>query len=281
MQLKYVCPYWGQEQLSATAFLERVQEAAFDGIEINVPESKAFIKELNYELDFLRSEKEFIFIAQQVLPPASETVDQYISRMIKRLNELIALRPDFINSHTGRDHFSFDDNCRIIEASLKVAQQTGVRIVHETHRGRFSFHASSLLPYLQRFPELELAADLSHWCTVSESLLEDQQHILKAIFPYVSHLHARVGHEQAPQVSDPFAPEWTKHVKTFINWWQQIVDSNLLRQRPQLTICPEFGPRPYMPLLPFTQQPIGDQWAINARLMNTLKKQLHVRIDQQ
>lgn len=280
MQLKYVCPFWGQEQLSATAFLERVQEAAYDGIEINVPESKTFIKELNYELDFLRSEKEFIFIAQQVLPPANETADQYISRMIKRLNELTALRPDFINSHTGRDHFSFDDNCRIIEACLKVAQQSGVRIVHETHRGRFSFHASSLLPYLQRFPELELAADLSHWCTVSESLLEDQQHIVKAIFPYVSHLHARVGHEQAPQVSDPFAPEWAKHVKIFMNWWQQIVDSGIAGQQPQLTICPEFGPRPYMPSLPFTQQPIGDQWTINARLMNTLKKQLHVRIDQ-
>ncbi|MFT3678012.1 MAG: sugar phosphate isomerase/epimerase [Chitinophagaceae bacterium] len=280
MQLKYVCPYWGQEQFGAVEFLERVQEAGYDGIEINVPESKAFIKELNYELDFLRSEKEFIFIAQQVLPAVSETADQYIGRMTKRLYELAALRPDFINSHTGRDHYSFDDNCRIIDACMQVAQQTGMRIVHETHRGRFSFHASSLLPYLQRFPELELAADFSHWCTVSESLLEDQQHILAAIFPQVSHLHARVGHEQAAQVSDPSAPEWARHVKTFLHWWQQIVDSNLARQQPQLTICPEFGPRPYMPSLPFTQQPIGDQWAINARLMNTLKKQLHARIEQ-
>lgn len=280
MQLKYVCPYWGQEQFGAVEFLERVQEAGYDGIEINVPESKAFIKELNYELDFLRSEKEFIFIAQQVLPAVTETADQYIGRMTKRLHELAALRPDFINSHTGKDHYSFDDNCRIIEASMQVAQQTGIRIVHETHRGRFSFHASSLQPYLQRFPELELAADFSHWCTVSESLLEDQQHILTAVFPQVSHLHARVGHEQAPQVNDPSAPEWAKHVKTFMNWWQQIVDSCLARQQSQLTICPEFGPRPYMPSLPFTQQPIGDQWTINVRLMNTLKKQLHARIDQ-
>lgn len=279
MQLKYVCPYWGQERLGAVEFLERVQEEGYDGIEINVPESKAFIKDLNYELDFLRSEKEFIFIAQQVLPAARETVGQYIVRMTKRLRDLAALRPDFINSHTGKDHYSFDDNCRIIEACMLVAQQTGIRIVHETHRGRFSFHAASLLPYLQRFPELELAADFSHWCTVSESLLEDQQHILAAVFPQVSHLHARVGHEQAPQVSDPAAPEWAKHVKTFMNWWQQIVDSAIAHQQPQLTVCPEFGPRPYMPSLPFTQQPIGDQWTINARLMNTLKKQLHVCID--
>ena len=64
-----------------------------------------------------------------------------------------------------------------------MAQRLGIRVLHETHRGRFAFHTASLLPYLHRFPQLRLTADFSHWCTVSESLLSDQQGLLNQIIP--------------------------------------------------------------------------------------------------
>ena len=37
-----------------------------------------------------------------------------------------------------------------------ISQKTGIPIFHETHRGRFSFHAATLIPYLRKFPEMEL-----------------------------------------------------------------------------------------------------------------------------
>jgi hypothetical protein len=79
-----------------------------------------------------------------------------------------------VNSQTGKDFFSFDENVRILERAFAIQQATGVKIVHETHRGKFSFHGRTLLPYLERFPDLRLTADFSHWCNVSESLLQDQ-----------------------------------------------------------------------------------------------------------
>ncbi len=41
-----------------------------------------------------------------------------------------------------------------------------------------------------------------------------------------------------------------------------------------LTICPEFGPVPYMTLLPHTQKPIADLWEINSYMKDWLKQRL-------
>jgi sugar phosphate isomerase/epimerase len=274
MHVTYVCPYWGQEHLTAGQFLDKAVAEGYEGVEINIPEDKPFAKEFQWELDLLQtgSGNDFVFIGQQVLSLENETVKQYITRMEKRLYFLASLQPAFINSHTGKDHFSFDDNCRIIESAMNIAAKTGTRILHETHRGRFSFHAATLLPYLEKFPGMELVGDLSHWCTVSGSMLQDQSHIIETIIPHIAHIHARVGFEHSPQVSDPFAPEWSPHLATFTAWWKKILCYQRQSNSERITICPEAGPAPYMPVLPFTRQPVGDQWKINVGMREYLKQ---------
>lgn len=278
MQLKYICPYWGQEGTRAPLFFARVVEEDYDGVEINLPESKEFIKDFQATLDNIRSVKrDFIFVAQQVLAPAQETVEAYMDRLKARLEFLVSLKPDFINSHTGKDYFSFDDNCRIIELAENIAWRSGIPIYHETHRGRFAFHAASMLPYLEKFPVMRLTGDFSHWCTVSESMLEDQKAIMDRIIPHVHHIHARVGFEHAPQVSDPFAPEWANHTDAFVRWWKKIIATQSIKGKPYLTLTPEFGPAPYMPVLPYSQKPLGDQWQINVQMKEVLKRKFSAR----
>lgn len=274
MKIKYICTHWGQEQKTATEFIHRVLDAGYDGIEINMPADPAFVASFLELIAELKERRPFLFVAQQVLPLLRETPEAYKVRMVTRLQELVSFHPDFINTHTGKDHFSFDDNCRIIEAAMNTAGRAGVRLVHETHRGRFTWHAASLLPYLERFPQLELAGDLSHWCAVSESLLEDQQELLNRIMPHITHIHARIGHEQGPQVNDPRAPEWHKHLETFINWWKQIAGMRSASGAEELTVCPEFGPAPYMPALPFTGRPLADQWEVNLFMKQLLRERL-------
>ncbi len=276
MQIYYTCPYWGQEHLGAADFIDKVVAEGYHGIEINLPEDNRFIKEFHRKkaaVDAV-SKTGFIFIAQQVLPPAKETVAEYIKRMRRRLRLLARLEPAFINSHTGKDFFSFDDNCRVIEAAMNLSVQTSVPVLHETHRGRFSFHAPSMMPYLKRFPEMQLVADFSHWCTVSESLLQEQEELLDAVIPHIGHIHARIGFEQGPQVNDPFAPEWAPYLALFTGWWKKIIRYHRQNKKKQLTISPEFGPVPYMPVLPFTRQPVADQWKLNAGIKDLLKKEL-------
>ena len=274
MQTRFVCPYWGCENDTADTFLRKVLAEGYEGVEINLPASTHdFTQNFIISLQEIRNSKpDFIFIAQQVLGAENETVDAHINRLLKRLTELAALQPQFINSHTGKDFFSFDDNCSVIEAVLNFSIKSGVRILHETHRGRFSFHAAGLLAYLKKFPEMELVGDFSHFCTVSESMMEDQESIIQQIIPQVSHLHARVGNEQSAQVNDPAAPEWKNHLSRFISWWHQIITTKENQGWKEFTITPEHGPFPYMPQAPFTKMPLSDQWSNNIFIRNALKK---------
>ncbi|MEP7127668.1 MAG: hypothetical protein ABI729_02320 [Chitinophagales bacterium] len=275
MKIKYVCPFWGQEHLEAAAFVAKVIDHGFDGIEINLPTEGFFSNQFLKSIDNVRKiNPAFNFIAQAIVPDVKNDIDDYRSSMEKRLQKLAGYQPDFINAHTGKDYYSFDDNCRIIEACMNISAKSGISILHETHRGRFSFHATTLIPYLERFPELKLVGDLSHFCVVSESLLQDQETYLQKIFPHISHLHARVGHEQSPQVNDPFAKEWESHLKIFLDWWNEIILCNHQQAKEIFTVCPEFGPAPYMPAISSTQNPIAYQWNINVAMKNYLQENL-------
>ncbi len=276
MQIKYLCTYWGSEDLCAKVFLDKVLSHGFDGVEINFPDEQQFIDEFMSELERIRktSHPEFIFIAQQVLSNEKETVEAYAERLTNRLNFLLELKPNAINSHTGKDFFEFEENCTIIEKVEELGRAAGIPIWHEIHRGRFSFHLRTLLDYLSIFPNLKLIADLSHFCVVSESDLSDQQELLTRIYPNIQHIHARVGFEQSPQVNHPFAPEWKKHLDLYTTWWKEIIALQSQNGARHLTITPEFGPFPYMPQAPFTQQPLADQWEVNRLMKKYLQEKL-------
>lgn len=275
MDIAYCCPYWGSEDKPAGIFLDRVLKEGYDGVEINLPDSGEFTTTFMKKIENIRisEKKDFRFIAQQVLPLQKETPDAYLKKMEQRLLYLAALEPDFINAHTGKDYYSFDENCFIIEAAENISEKTGIPIYHELHRGRFTFHSQTTLSYLNPFPEIKFTGDFSHWCTVSESLLQDQWEILEIIIPYIHHIHARIGSEQASQVNNPFAPEWSQHVMVFMSWWHKIITAHK-SSKSVFTITPEFGPAPYMPAAPFTQEPLAEQWETNCKMKNLLKLNL-------
>ncbi len=276
MQIKYCCTHWGSEKDKPEVFVDKVLSAEYEGIEINFPSINDSSANLFLKLiaNIRNTHSDFTFVAQHIIPVENTSVDEYIVSVTKNLLELSSIQPSFINAHTGKDYFSFDDNCRIIEATLNIASKTGVRVLHETHRGRFSFHAASLIPFLKKFPELELVGDFSHFCTVSESMLQDQEEIIQQIIPHVGHIHARIGHEQGPQVNDPFAPEWENHILIYEKWWQSIIDFKKEKNVQSISITPEFGPAPYMPSMPFTKTPLSNQWDINYQMMLRLKEML-------
>ena len=87
----------------------------------------------------------------------------------------------------------------------------------------------------------------------------------------IHHVHARIGHEEGPQVPEPRAPEWKKATDAHFEWWDKVValkkDANV-----PLTVTTEFGPANYMWTTPYTRQPVADQWEINVFMMNEWRK---------
>ncbi len=197
--------------------------------------------------------------------------DQHFAHFEKALAKACALKPLYVNCHSGRDYFSFADNRKFIENGLQQSKATGVPVYHETHRGRILFATTVTKQFMDAYPDLRLTLDISHWCTVHESLLNDQEAVVNQALERSEHIHTRVGHAEGPQVNDPRAPEWTEAVKRHLEWWDKIV-ARKARAGQTLTMLTEFGPPNYLPALPYTRQPVADQWAINVYMKDLLRE---------
>ncbi len=266
-QLKIMATDWGFEG-SLDEYCAKAKKAGYDGIEIwwsldPQKQTEIFQAVRHYGLDL-----GFLCGGYQSDPVAHlSTFKQMVDGAAHNTHQ----RPLYINCHSGRDYFSFEQNKSFIDYTLEVGKQTGIRIMHETHRSRMLFAAPVARHYIESVPDLRLTFDVSHWCNVSESLLSDQPENLELALSRVDHIHARIGHPEGPQVNDPRAPEWDNAVKAHFAWWDKVIARK--RQNGELmTILTEFGPPDYMPTLPYTREPLADQWAINEYMMQTLRK---------
>ncbi len=265
MKTLFYCPYWGMESLGLAEAARRVKAAGYDGMEVAIAtdkqaEAAAMLRDNGLKM---------ILMAFGGGPNFPE----HKTRFGADLEATARHAPQFINAHTGHDYFTYEQNCELIQVAQTVAQRTGVRILHETHRGRFSYSAPALQHYLVTFPTLRLTGDFSHWVNVSESYLAEQADNMSRAIRQTDHIHCRVGQPQAPQVSDPRAPEWQEALETHARWWDAIRQRMTLAGAPELTVTCEFGPAPgYLPTLPYTRQPVVSQWEINLFMKDFLTK---------
>ena len=169
MQIKFIYPRWGSSEIPWSVFLNNIKKAGYQGVEIDLPLESIKKNEIcsmlhDLELDFVAQHwetKEVNFTKHQ---------EQYK----RHLHNLVEASPLFVNSNTGMDFFTRRQNTALIETAHEIELESGVTITHETHRSRFSFAAHVCLSYLEEYPFLKLTSDLSHWCCVAESLLENQ-----------------------------------------------------------------------------------------------------------
>jgi hypothetical protein len=200
----------------------------------------------------------------------SRNIFTILPKSTLHLYNLAEVNPVMINTQTGKDYFSFAQNMQLVNAAKTIAAETGIEIVHETHRGKFLFNLQVFEAAAKAAPDLSIALDISHWCTVHESLLQDQQEAVSLALQHARHVHLRLGFEEGPQINDPRAPEWKPLLKQYFKWWDVVV-ANHKKKKQDLTVTPEFGPAPYMPLKPYSQKPISKQWDINVFMMELFK----------
>ncbi|GAC1420457.1 MAG: hypothetical protein NVS9B7_29070 [Flavisolibacter sp.] len=266
-ELKLLATNWGFGG-TLDDFCAKVKKEGYDGIEIWWPMEQEAKEALFQTLKKYSLEVGFLCGAQQ--GAYSEHLENF-KKMVDAAAHTTLQKPLYINCHSGRDFFSYDQNQSFIDHTTQLSKKTGVLICHETHRSRLLFAAPMARTYIEKNPELQITLDISHWCTVSESLLSDQQNNVHLALERVGHIHARVGHPEGPQVNDPRAPEWKQAVEAHFSWWDQVVERKK-RNGERLTILTEFGPPDYMPTMPYSRKPLSDQWAINVYMMETLRK---------
>jgi sugar phosphate isomerase/epimerase len=270
MRFEYFRGMWGMEERTVADNLRKIKEGGFDGVEMTLPDDPAQRREIRAILDDL----DLDLIVQFGTTGASP--EEHGDSFEKNYRKGAELTPLLANSHTGRDYFSTRDNLGIFERARRWEEKLGVPVLHEIHRGRATFSATATSALIDALPDVRLTADFSHWCCVHESLLQDQEKAVERAIERSWHIHARVGHPEGPQVTDPRAPEWRGAVEAHLRWWQKIADLHSKRGTEVLPICPEFGPPGYMTTLPFTRQPLVDLWEVNCYMKDMLKERLLV-----
>lgn len=246
----------------------RVKHAGYDGIEYAIP-AIATSSELDKVWDI--AAKYGLSIIAQHYDTYQSHFNQHAADYSLWMDKLKGYPVLKINSQTGKDYFTFEQNSMLFSMAEKFAFASGITICHETHRNKFSFAAHITAEYLRRLPSLRLTLDASHWVCVAESLLEDQPDAINLAIERTDHIHARVGFQEGPQVSDPRAPQFRDALDAHLSWWDRVVE--LKRENNEvLTVSPEFGPYPYMSENPLTRVPLTDQWDINQWMMDLLKE---------
>ena len=245
-------------------FCSRIKKEGYDGAEIWYPAEEKLRKE------FLATFQKYNLKFGLLFGGSDNDHQKHLQQFKSTLEAAAALKPVYINCHSGRDHFSFDQNKAFIDFTNDLNSKTKVPIYHETHRGRILYSAPVSRQFMEKNSSLRLTLDISHWCNVHESLLDDQQETVKLAISRTDHIHTRVGHAEGPQVSDPRAPEWKNAVNAHFGWWDQVVEQKR-REGKLLTMLTEFGPIDYLPALPYTRQPVADQWEINKHMLDTLR----------
>ncbi len=272
MDLKFFCPRWGSEHLSWDSFCQQVRAAGYDGVETGVSFQAEELREMKTAL-----RKYDLLLVGQYWQSLEKDFDSHKASFEKHLYRLAELQPLRIDAQTGKDYFSFDQNKELFNLAFAFTRETGIEVAHETHRNKALFAAHVCKDYLLRIPDLHITADFSHWCNVAESFLEDQAEALAIAASRSIHIHARVGHPQSAQVTDPRLPEWQHALQHHLNWWQQIINHQQRAGASLLSITPEFGPPPYMPCHPGTNQPLANQWELNTWMMGLLNERFRSR----
>ncbi|MHA4895235.1 sugar phosphate isomerase/epimerase family protein [Pedobacter sp. PWIIR3] len=268
MGIQFYCPRWGSEGYDWLSLMTRAANAGYDGLEVAIGRNMH-----SGELDelFNTAEQCHMKIIAQHFDTTEAEFNAHTDQFCRWLDKMNDYCPVKIDSQTGRDFFSFQENFSLFSIASDFTKRTGVQVCHETHRNKALFAAHISRPYLEMVPDLSITLDASHWVCVAESLLEDQKNTMQLAIGKTAHIHARVGYPEGPQVPDPRMPEYKDTLQAHLVWWDAVAERFAAEGR-VLTVTPEFGPFPYMVSLPYNGMPIANQWDINIYMMRLLKQ---------
>ena len=192
----------------------------------------------------------------------------------------------------GADHVNLQADVRphtvaecvpLIEGWLELGHKAGVPVHLETHRDRMTTDLFFTLRLLDRFPDLRLTGDLSHYVVGREfawPISPENHHLMHRVIDNCWGFHGRVASREQVQVQISFAhqKDW---LDLFMGWWEYGFRS-WRRRAPGdavLTFLCELGPREYAMTGPDGYE-LSDRWE-EAQLMMRLVRQLWARLEEE
>ncbi|HEY3235089.1 MAG TPA: hypothetical protein VGJ84_10240 [Polyangiaceae bacterium] len=260
MKLKVFKVLWGMHGDTPEEQMKLIKEAGYDGVEGGIMpfDGPRYLEHIaRYELEHI--------------PMIMTEGPDHLASFRSQLKVFASWKPLQITSLSAKDNLPIREQIAFFRGALEAEQEYGVPVAHETQRGRALCNPWSTAEILDAVPGLKLAADFAHWMCVCESTLEDYPEVAIAC-ERALHLHGRIGYEQGPQVPDPRAPEYQRHVERHEALWDMVLAAHRRAGRTTLTFDPDFGAPDYMHTLPYTRQPVASLWDITLWMADRFRR---------
>ena len=156
---------------------------------------------------------------------------------------------DHINLQADVRPYTLDECIPYIEGWRRLADDAGIALHIETHRDRMTTDLFFTLQLLDRFPDLRLTADLSHYVVGREfawPISDENYALMHRIIDNAWGFHGRVASREQIQLQLAF-PQHQQWLQLFMQWWEYGFRS-WRRRAPAdgvLTFLCELGPPEY------------------------------------
>ncbi len=174
-------------------------------------------------------------------------------RGIEDLRLPLELAAEFPVSHIGLQPDirlrRIEDCLPILDGWMQLADDAGVPVFIETHRGRMTTDLFFTLDLLDRRPDLPLLADLSHFTVAREFACPadpETDALIRRILHNAHAFHGRVASSEQVQIEISF-PHHRPWVDLFLQWWDCGMRDWRSRatSNAELVFTCELGPQPY------------------------------------
>ncbi len=237
-------PEWTMEDK-----FRRVKEAGFEGIEMWV--------ELKDE-DRVRRllDQTGLFLGTGFHP---HTVEDFR----KTIAQAKRLRAEYVFVHPGNAFLREQEAVALVRSGYDVANDAGVPMTLETHRGTVTENPYRAIRLVERIPELRLTGDLSHYGVDGEIGGAPAAEMIKLLSPLldrVDTLQARITNGEQVQLDvgagdGELAQNWVElWAEVMRRWRKQALSGDWF------PFSTELGPPPYS-ILDLQGKEISDRWA--------------------
>jgi len=263
LQLRTVRHLWGVEEAWETV-IPKIKKNGYYAIETP---PHIFPEEDRKRLKNLLQQNDLKFISQfhtDSYEPGkrSKDVQHHIDNFRKQMEIAKDMGAIYCNSHSGYDGWSTKERDHFFTEALQIEKHFGLTVAHETHRRRIFYNPWDTRDILQKFPDVKVTADLSHWFCVLSDKLDGEMDIINLTAQHTIYIHARVGYDNGPQVNDPRDPANLHWVEAHERCWDLMWKAQAEKKLEYTYLCPEFGPPTYMHVQPYTQMPVVNLWDI-------------------
>jgi len=118
MKIKFFCPQWGSTHLDFVDFVKQVKASGYDGIEMSLPLETGEKEFINKTIN----EHNLLHIAQHWETEATD-FSEHKKEYRERITNLASSNPILINSQTGKDFFTFEQNAELIAIANEISGQ--------------------------------------------------------------------------------------------------------------------------------------------------------------